>query len=115
DLEVQRHVVEVDGVVGAVVEIEAAQEVLVGLAAARVLGGDEAGRRFEQLAGAKQRADLYVGAGNAAFARGDSFADAPLAAAVDIDRRLFRSLLIRGGGYRGVVRRHARPLPSNLR
>src|SRR5690606_41454646 len=90
----------------AVLAVGVAWRVWVGVAAARALGGDEAGRRFEQLAGAKQRADFYVGAGNAACARGDSFADAPLAAAVDIDRRLFRSLLIRGGGYRGVVRRH---------
>ena len=45
---VDRHVVDGDREVGAVVEIVAAQEVLVGFALAAVLGDDQARRRFEQ-------------------------------------------------------------------
>ena len=43
---VDRHAVDRDGEVGAVVEVEAAQEILVGFALAAVLRDDEAGHRF---------------------------------------------------------------------
>ena len=48
---VDRHAVDACREVGAVVEVEAAQEVLVGLAVARVLRDDHAGRRFQEFAG----------------------------------------------------------------
>src|SRR5258708_13273909 len=44
---VGRQVVDRDGQIGAVVEIEAAQEILVGLAVAAVLGDDQAGYDFK--------------------------------------------------------------------
>gem|GEM_PF-4796407 len=49
---VDRHAVDPGREVGAVVEVEAAQVELVGLAFAAVLAGDQSGRDFEQLAGA---------------------------------------------------------------
>ncbi len=83
--EVLRHVVDVQRVVGAVVEVETAQEVLVRLAAARMLRGDQTGGGFEQFAGAQQRTDLDVGTGYPAFARCCGDADALFAAAVNDD------------------------------
>ena len=47
------HAVDSDGEVGAVVEVEAAQVVLVGFALAGMLGDDQARRRFQVLAGAR--------------------------------------------------------------
>ncbi len=52
---VDRHAVEPDREVGAVVEVEAAQKILVGLSFARVLGDDQAGHRLEDLAGPLDR------------------------------------------------------------
>ena len=48
--QVQRHIVEEDSDIRAVVEIEAAKKVLVGLAATRVLRDDEAGHCLQNLA-----------------------------------------------------------------
>ena len=67
---VDRHAVDVDGKIGAVVEIEAAQEVLVGFALAAVLGDDEAGRRFQHLADAQRRNGIDLRAGHRQLARG---------------------------------------------
>jgi hypothetical protein len=53
---VDGHAVDAGGEVGAVVEVEAEQEVLVGLAVARVLRDDEAGHELEHLARALRRA-----------------------------------------------------------
>src|SRR5262245_35943032 len=55
---VDRHAVDRDGEIGAVVEIKATQEILVGLALARVLGHDQAGRRFEEFARPRHRLRL---------------------------------------------------------
>ena len=57
---VDRHVVDGGAQVGAVIEVETAQEKLVGLALATVLGGDQPGRRFEQLARAVHGAHLQL-------------------------------------------------------
>ena len=54
--QVERHVVEINGEVGAVIEIEAAQEILVGLAAAGVLGDDDAGNGFQDFPARRMRA-----------------------------------------------------------
>jgi hypothetical protein len=43
---VQRHIVEENGEICAVVEIESAKKILVGLAAAGVLSNDDTGNRF---------------------------------------------------------------------
>jgi len=53
---VDGHAVDKGREVGAVVEVEAAQEVLVGLAVAAVLGDDHAGHEFEHLGRAQGRA-----------------------------------------------------------
>ena len=52
---VDRHFVDRDGEIGAVVEIEAAQEILVGLAVAAVLGDDQAGNDFKRFRGPGKR------------------------------------------------------------
>ncbi len=48
---VDRHVVDRDCEISAVVEIEAAQEILVGLAVAAVLRDDQAGYNFKRFGG----------------------------------------------------------------
>ena len=62
---VDRHAVDRDGEIGAVVEVEAAQEILVRFAFAAVLGDDQAGRRFQHFAGARGGlcGDTRAGAG----------------------------------------------------
>ena len=53
--QVKRHIVEEYGEIRAVVEIEAAQEILVGLAAAGVLRDDDAGHRLQDFSRTKNR------------------------------------------------------------
>ena len=53
---VDRHVVDSDGEIGAVVEIEAAQKILVGFALAAMLGHDQPRHDFQQLADPRRRA-----------------------------------------------------------
>jgi hypothetical protein len=84
--QVQRHAVQRGGQVGAVVQVEAAQEVLVGLARARVLGGGQARHGLDQLARTQQRPHGEVGIGNPAFAGGGRSAEIVGAAAPDRDR-----------------------------
>ena len=59
---VDRHVVDPDRHVGAVVEIIAAQKILVGFALAAVLGHDQAGNRFEDFSGPRHRRRIDLGA-----------------------------------------------------
>jgi hypothetical protein len=60
---VDRHAHDVGGEIAAVVEVEAAQEILIGLAVAGVLGDDHAGDRFQRLGRAQQGTvgELLVG------------------------------------------------------
>ena len=60
---VDQHAVDGGAQVGAVVEVEAAQVELVGLALATVLADDQARRGFEQLAGSVDgaRVELFLG------------------------------------------------------
>ena len=67
--QIDRHVVHKDGDVGAVIEIPAAQVILIGLAAVGMLDRHQAGRRFEDLAGARDRTRVEVLAGNRHLAR----------------------------------------------
>ena len=53
---IHRHAVDIGGKIGAVVQIEAAQEVLVRLAGAAVLGHHHARHQLHHIAGAQQRA-----------------------------------------------------------
>ncbi len=62
--QIDRHVVDERGHVGAVVEIVAAQVILIGLAAVGMLDRDEAGRRFDDLAGTRDRTRVKVRAGD---------------------------------------------------
>ena len=54
--QVQRHPIQVVGEIGAVIQIEAAQEILVGLPAARVLRDDDARHGFQDFPAAQNRA-----------------------------------------------------------
>ena len=64
---VERHAVEPRLKIGAVVEIEAAHEVLVRLAVAGVLRDDHPGHGLEQLALARDRAKAQIGGADASF------------------------------------------------
>jgi len=66
---VHRHVVDGDREVGAVVEIEAAQKILVGLAVAAVLGDDQAGHDFQRFRGPRKRPRIDVRAADVFLAR----------------------------------------------
>ena len=68
---VDRHVIDRDRHVGAMVEVVAAQEILVGLSLAAVLGDDQPGRCFQHFAGPRHRAiiDLLAGHGHLACHR----------------------------------------------
>ena len=83
--EVPRHAIDDAGEVRAVVELDAAQEILVGLAATRVLRGDQARHYLEQLGNPQQRAHRQVGAADRALAGRDGGADQRLAAREDHD------------------------------
>jgi hypothetical protein len=82
---VHRHAVHRHRKVGAVVEVEAAQEVLVGLAVARVLRGDHAGHRLHDVAGAQLGARLVRRALHRALAGAVGGADGGVARADDLD------------------------------
>ena len=71
--------------IGAVIEIEAAQEILVGLAVAAVLRDDEARHGLQQLAGAQHRAGFELRARDRALARRLHFADELVALRGDHD------------------------------
>src|SRR5262249_33608552 len=66
--EVERHVVEEDREVGPVIEVEAAQEVLVGLPTASMLRDDDAGNGLEELTAARDRAIGELGPAGRALA-----------------------------------------------
>lgn len=68
---VDRHTGHRRGQIGAVVQIEAAQEVLVRFAVATVLGDDQPRRRLQQLARAQQRPVLKLFARNKSLVRRD--------------------------------------------
>jgi hypothetical protein len=61
------HAVDKGGEIGAVIEVEAAQKILVGLAGAGMLGGNQAGHVFRQLADARDRLGSEIGIADNAF------------------------------------------------
>ena len=71
---VDRHVVDEVGDVGAVVQVEAADQVLIGLALARVSGDHQARHALQQLAHPIDRTQLQLLAGDRALAGGDGLA-----------------------------------------
>ena len=62
--QIDRDVVPERGEVGAVIEIPAAQIILVGFSLTGMLDHCQAGRRFEKFAGPRHRAGIQVFAGN---------------------------------------------------
>jgi hypothetical protein len=92
---VDRHVVDEGSEVGAVVEVEAAQVELVGLAFAAVLAGDQAGRRFQQFAGAVDGAHLQLFLADAAHV--GRIGDAELAGARAFDQHALNDRVVGKG------------------
>ncbi len=86
---VQGHAIEDCGVVCAVVEVEATQEILISLAATGVLHGNHAGHGFEQFGGFEHRAQQEVSAADRTFAGRICLADKVGTTAENDD--LFRS------------------------
>ncbi len=66
---VHRNAIDAGGQIGAVIEVEAAQEILIGFAIARVLSDHESGHGFEQLAGTHHGTRLELRARNRALSR----------------------------------------------
>ncbi len=64
---VQRHVLEIGGEIGSVIEIESAQEILVGFARARMLGGNQTGNDLEKFHHSKNWAHLKIGTAHRAL------------------------------------------------
>ena len=107
---VDRHAVDPGREVGAVVEVEAAQVVLVGFPVAAVLRHDDAGDELQHLRGPKRRPALDQLRRDRAGARGVGAADRVDVVAVDLHRRqCLRLRLLRrgvsGGGERGAGER----------
>ena len=65
--QVHLHPVDISREVRTVIEIEATQEILVGLAASRMLRSDHARDRLQQFGNAQQRANQKVGTGDGAL------------------------------------------------
>ena len=81
---VDRYAGDVDTEIRAVVEVEAADEVLVGLAAPGMLGGDDAGGRLEELARAQNRPPGEVEAAGRALVGRDRDAGQLVGALADV-------------------------------
>ena len=81
--EVQRDIIQQSGEVRAVIQVEAAQEVLVGLAAAGMLGCNEAGHHFQQFGHPQQWPHGKVGATDGSLAGGSGNANEPFCPAED--------------------------------
>ena len=67
---VDGHAVDPDREIGAVVEVEAAQEILVGFALAGMLGDDQAGHDLQRLAGPQEGHGIHLRAADAHGAGG---------------------------------------------
>ena len=67
---VDRHAVDPDGKIGAMVEIEAAQKILVGFALSGMLGDDQARHDLKRLAGPQEGHGINLGAADADGAGG---------------------------------------------
>jgi hypothetical protein len=92
---IDRHAHHVGGKIAAVVEIETAQKILVGLAVAGVLGDDHAGNGFEYFGWAQQRAVGELLGGHRAFGGRIGDAGQVMGAAADGD-------FLQGGEAGGV-------------
>jgi len=109
--QVERHVVEEHGEIGAMIQIEAAQKILVGLAAACVLSDDDTGHCLQNFTRAQNRAIRdFLGAHGPLRGRGRNANRAILPTGDDyfgeMGGRLVGSRLI--GGVLGVGMGHGR-------
>ena len=106
---VDRHALEPRLEVGAVVEVEAANEVLVRLAVAGVLRDDEARDRLEQLAFSRQWAKAEVGRADVSLGGGRCDADEIVRTPGNLnDAERSRSAAVRGdSGAVALSERHA--------
>ena len=82
---VDRHAGDESGKVGTVVQIEAAQEILVGFAIAAMLGDDDPGHEFEQFSGAQCGAVFDQLGGDRPLTGRIGTADCILVVVVDLD------------------------------
>ena len=57
---VDGHAVDFEGEIGAVVKVEATQEILIGLTFSRMLGDDQAGHDFQRLADTRERHCVHL-------------------------------------------------------
>jgi hypothetical protein len=96
---VHGNAIDAGGQVGAVIQVEAAQEILVGLAIARVLSDHESGNGFEQLAGAHHGTRLELRARDRALSRRLDATDE--AASLCRDHDLVEVIGGQAGGKRG--------------
>lgn len=67
---VDGHAVDLDGEIGAVVKVEAAQEILIGFTFSGMLGDDQAGHDIQRLADTRERHRVHLLAGKAYRAGG---------------------------------------------
>ena len=67
---VDRHAIDPDRKIGAVVEIETAQKILVSLPLSGMLGDDQAGHDLKRLAGPQERHGIDLGTADADGAGG---------------------------------------------
>ena len=98
---IDRHAADISGEIGAVVEVEAAQEILVRLAVAGVLGDDQAGHHFQRFAGAQDGHGEQALAGDHAFAAGRGDAFQIFSPGPHLDRRKFGRFVCPDAGHRG--------------
>ncbi len=83
---VDRHRIDEGREIGPVIKIESAQEILIGFAAARMLGRDQPRYEFEQITGAQHGASVNFLTANHPFRCRNRFANQVQAAAGDDDR-----------------------------
>ncbi len=83
------HTINEGGEIGAVIEIETAQEILVCLTLTRMLGSDQTGNGLEHLASAQNRPEVEIAIAHDARRPGVGDADKVDGAAIDDDFRVF--------------------------
>ena len=82
--QVQRHIVEENGEIRAVVKIEAAKKILVGLAATGVLRDDETGNRLQNFSRTKNRTILDFRCAHRSLGGGIGNSDEAILPALDV-------------------------------
>ena len=83
--QVQRHIVDENGEIRAVIEIEAAKKILVGLAAAGVLRDDDAGNRLQDFSRTKNRTILDFRCAHRSLRAGFGNSDEVILASLHVD------------------------------